>query len=405
MEKTLGVLMTNIHKTEVSPSRIGNELDQLRRDSLRSSNEKGNPTQPAVRATLSNMILIAPCPQDAAKEDYVSICIEDLAKTHPSRFFIITINDALATRLKTTVASRDVSGNSDLKIQTEEIHIEVHPESIQLVKNLVLAQLIPDIETIAIELFRSKDHPYREKLVEVLHDMLDTLISYSPFNPLKEGIISSPAEGETRMGKSVAYRNLCWPMTSKWRALISEQFDTDQALHALSRVKNITITYSDTSSNKEIPGEALLLASWILSSLEISVTSRIRTENSQTLLACHGKDKNTRASLIFAPTNLEGLSYISEVTIEMEDSETSSFQTNCTYLPALHAIEVTSGGKGDAKVSESNIGDTCEFYLRRCAVGHYSISQAALELIRGDTPLDIYDAFVQLRNFCNHEPE
>jgi hypothetical protein len=397
--------MTNIHKTVVSPSRIGNELDQLRRDSLRNSNEKGNATQPTVRATLSNMILIAPCSQDSNKEDYVSICIEDLAKTHPSRFFIITINVAIETKLKTTVASREVYGNSGLKIQTEEIHIEVHPTSIQLVKNLVLAQLIPDIETIAIELFRSKDHPYREGLIEVLHDMLDTLISYSPFNPLKEGIISSPAEGETIIAKNVAYRNLCWPMTSKWRALVSEQFDTDQALHALSRVKNITITYSESINNKEIPEEALLLASWILSSLEISVSSRIKNGNNQTILACKGKDQTTKASLIFVPTNREGLSCISEVTIEMEDSETASFQTNCTYLPSLHAIEVTSGGKGDAELRESNIGDTCEFYLRRIAVSHYSISEAALELIRGATPLDIYDAYVPLRNFTRQEPE
>lgn len=392
-----------ISSKEVQASKINFELDHMRRDLLLHTSKEGEgPHKEGVRATLSNIIILsgADIASSNLKDDY-STLIEDLAKVHPSRFFVVSYVSAHDLELKTKVVTRKALAPSGSHVHTEEIHIEVGPENAALVKNLILSHLIPDIETIAIEIGSFPSDAFSINLKDSVMSISDTLIAYTPrvAHDSSDGAIGSdvsPSESD------ISYHNLSWPMISRWCSLISEQFDSEQSLMALKGIRAIKISYSSNNSEK-VPETALLFAAWMLKCLSLTLESSNQSEDgSSTLVTCRAISQNelgipsSPITLEFIPSDKEGLSQISEIQIEMQQSEKINYRISCKYVPSSRSIEIISGGEGDSEQCTAEIGDTCEFYIRRITVQSVSTSEAVLELIRAGTPIDLNQEYLSL---------
>ncbi|TAK67675.1 MAG: hypothetical protein EPO22_02740, partial [Dehalococcoidia bacterium] len=62
-------------------------------------------------------------------------------------------------------------------------------------------------------------------------------------------------------------RDLAWQRIATWRALVSQLFDNDEALAELKRLTSVTIT----SGGARPSAEALLIAGWLVSRLELTI--------------------------------------------------------------------------------------------------------------------------------------
>lgn len=380
---------------EVKPAHIGAELERMRKslsssllDNSKNSSKNSNSS---IRATLSNMIILVPSIEDHQSAcDSISECIEGLATSHPSRFFIIEIDKNLKHPLTTSVKGRELKNPSGTLLQTEEIHISIHPDSLSLIKNLILSHLIPDIETIYLEI-STGSHPFRKVLLEALSECIDTCITYAPDKEIEKSSTSL---------KKIDHKYICWPLLSKWRSLISEQYDSPETQKMVEKISDIFITFTQNDSEtSKIPDEALALSSWMISSLHAFPNAVDRDEENRTSITCTSTTKNkTELKVHFQPYTKKSFSGVSQVRIVMQLSDRSSFETSCTYLPSIESIEVTSSGKGEALDEPSKPGDTCEFYFRRTSIQQKKTSEAILELIRGEETLDVHEVFQKLKN-------
>lgn len=394
-------MATPVETTVVPPSRIGSELDRLRKESVRisSGNNGSEKIGGTIRATLSNLIILTEAREQGGKtpeNSMISQCIEKLALLHPSRFFVICVDSNLSQSLRTEIHSRTIKGTSGAITQTEEIHISVHPDSLKLLKNIILAHLVPDIETICLELSNMELLSYREQLLHVVKELIDTSISYAPYRFTE----SRKPQSEKEPYTSPAFRDICWSLLGKWRMLISEQYDSQEAQKLIEKISDIHIIYTNNQEeNSNIPDEAISLAAWLLSSLKLFPNTKHEITRNEIQVTCTSTAKmKSQVTLHLSGVPKKGLSRISQVKIEMKLSPESSFATSCTYLPSIESIEVTSGGKGEADDTRSISGETCEFYFRRCSVQQISISEAALELIRGEKPADLFEEFEKLKS-------
>jgi hypothetical protein len=290
MEKTINTMAAAKVTTKVSPSSIRSELDRLRKESDTSRPDPGSSTgQGTIRATLSNIIILAPhTPHHQDTDCPISECIENLAGMHPSRFFVVYAGSELQEPLLTEITSRELSGTEAETVQTEEIHISVHPDSLHIIKNLILSHLVPDIETICLEISGVREHPFRTQILETLKDLIDTCISYAPSRLLTG---SKTVSSETYC-KPLNYKYLCWPLLEKWRLLISEQYDSQEAQNLIENISDIWISFSENpENNASVPDEALTLAAWILSSLKLFPNTIIESDSAETRIACTSTSK------------------------------------------------------------------------------------------------------------------
>jgi len=379
---------SDFRSTQVDPGSIGSALEKARKAAItgKSDNqgEESKPNKAGIRATLSNMIILV---RGKCEEGL----IEKLAENHPSRFFVIEYHNSLGEPLSTNVARRTVKGASGLLIQTEEIHIRVTPDSVKLVKNLILSHLVPDIETITLAIGKpsvdSRETLLRDDLISISDTFMGSVLD----------TIERPSENSSL--NSVRYSALFSPRISKWRSLIAEQFDSEEARKNLSALSSICITYCEESANI-LPEEALLIASWILDSLKISPKEKLAGEDGKIIIKCRGLNESASKSaalpnetmLTFKASENNALSHISGVSFEMKNakdvsSDGVSYVLNCSYLNNISAIEISSGGVGESKDSSSEVaassGDVCEFYVRRIPTHQICIAESAIELIRG----------------------
>ena len=272
---------------EVPPNAIERELVRIWREAASTDTAEGSSTS-RIRAILANCVIIVRSYQE--QKAVLEELITELSISHPSRFFIISLNTDGDANVRTGVSSRCVLTRAGKHICTEEIYIESKCSELSVTPNLVRSLLVADLPVVGIVLDDLKEvqasevescrHDYSE-LVSRLAPLFDRLIyDSSTFHGYAQNVAAVLALYQTNMDRlssctgvehPLSYvRDLNWTRLARWRALVAEQFDSPLFANATEFISSIRV-YTNESPDSIIAGkissDALLFAGWFMHSL------------------------------------------------------------------------------------------------------------------------------------------
>lgn len=347
---------------DVKAEHIAGHLEKLKKDLFKSASDES----PKVRATLSNFILLCGNKKSVSNERIENL-LSQVSKLHPSRFFVIYLDDDAETPLSCTVNAREFKGASGFSLQTEEISLIVNRAGLGLIKNIVLSHLVPDIETILVAPWTVSGSHELNELVTNLLPIVDSYICDAPSVSLEKFIHNNLNNFQTKF--------LSWTRTNKWRNAITEQFDSTFAQDSLKRLDRIVI--HQTGESKE---EALFLASWILDSLKLSLkpeSKKVIKDGFEVKLESAGTSSPTLEILKIAK---EGLHGISKISFTMKGEKGNSYSILSQYDCDKNSMEISTFG--DHNLGEDQAHETCEFYVRRINCEIISEGELIVKLVR-----------------------
>ena len=362
----------------VAPSDVSSEFEKMRRAQSLDPSIK-NPGS-VVRATLANVIFLA-------GKTELDPLLTKLARSLPSRFFAIQINEKACKPVDINVGGRTLENSSGQVLQTEEVYITVSPSAIQRVPNIILSQLVPDIDVVAIECEGFDEQSHSKELKELITSISDIYVSED----------STQVASENN-GKNIncAFRSWSLPLISKWCSVVSEQFDSDYVIGSLKELKEISIDFSahklvlnkskyDPSElTSLVPSDVSSFTNWIVKSLKLKINEILNEGNDTLLLFCEPEANDFLSSPLIikvvsknAP-HVGSSAHITGVKFIMGD-EDNRFYVSCSYLNSLGVVEVSSGGSLKAVGCSA---DSCEFNIRRIPAKTLDQSEAILIAIR-----------------------
>jgi hypothetical protein len=334
---------------------------------------------------LSNIIFLLGHNEKVSQNTTEGI-IRYLGSNHPSRFFIVQIDDSTENSVDTKIVSRTILNSSGQTIQTEELYISIHANSLHKVSNIILSQLVPDIDVVVVESesFGSINEEFllRNKIVEIA----DVYVSKGA---------NSSVKSFRGLNEKCSFRSWSFPFVSKWCSAISEQFDSDHVLNSLNELNEIVITYSDdaceTAKIKTIedfenlfPPDLVYLVSWLKECLGIKVSGIANTQSGRLALTCESiSDAYVKAPITIILTR-ENVSHtalnisILGVCFVMGSGE-STLKVECKYIKSSSAIEVSIESP---RHLDNSSNDFCEFNLRRIPAHFFSAEESLLIAIR-----------------------
>jgi Glucose-6-phosphate dehydrogenase subunit len=375
--------MTSATAIKVSPADVASEFEKLRRKAA--SDDSQNGTAASVRATLANVIFLV------GQEDVESLIV-NLGKNLPSRFFIVKVESKIKEALEVRVASVPVENTSGQVLQTEQIYITVQPSAVNRIPNILLAQLVPDIDIIIIESEGFCSDTSSPDLKQ--HLLRDLLIGFANIYVSEDS--SKVVNNCLSLSPSCSFRSWSYPLITKWRSVISEQFDSDYVLMSLKNLQEIKVDFS--TSNKgtfgdmpdcksvfsDLPVDIRLLVNWVNKSLGLRAESLISQKPTELIISCVPDD----AEIITSPVNLKLTlkdsissdfnSHILGVSFVMGEEE-NRYQVDCRYLEKANVIEVSCGGTVKMPGAKEDI---CDFNIRRIPFHNVDLAEALLIAIR-----------------------
>lgn len=373
--------LSHLSGEQTKPENIAGVLEKLKKNIL--SPKVGE--SPKVRSTLSNFILLYGADVDSSKSSSIDLLLLEVAKCHPSRFFVIQYDSSLSEPLTCSVKSRELKNSSGIALQTEEIFISVGTKGVALVKNLVLSHLVPDIETVLVfPKYSEKSVDLNELTFQIL-PIVDSFICEAPDKYLREYI----------QDNMVSFRSkyLAWLRIARWRNAISEQFDSTYSAHALKRLERISIEISGS----EIRDEALFLVSWILDCLGYKVDTSEPIGKEKPLRIFLLKEECKPAELEFSFVTNPGLCGISKLGFYMQGDHGQNYVIESSYKSTEHSMQISTFG--DHNSSEEQGHETCEFYVRKINCEALSESELVVNLLRSSTVQSHSETFLQLNTY------
>ncbi len=295
-------------KTKVPPAKIVGELERIRREAAALDAEKealaSGEAAPRVRSTLSNLVLLVFEDEPGIGKSTVEDLITELCVAFPSRFFIAGFSQERGGEsdsvLDTAVSSRCVLTNSGMHVCSEEVYVSVHPDSVDLVPNLLLSLLIPDVETILLVLGDPGAVASDSHAAEAFTKLLAGLDSVSDRVEYDSAFFRDYALSHTRLcvdgsENSPARRDLNWSRMSKWRSLLAEQFDSEGGEGIMDGVSSFRLSTSVAQDQFSLgrPGsDVLLFLGWCLSCLGWKATGAKLHKDSNELELTVSDDSN-----------------------------------------------------------------------------------------------------------------
>jgi glucose-6-phosphate dehydrogenase assembly protein OpcA len=276
-------------KTKVPPAKIVGELERIRREAAALDSEKealaSGEAAPRVRSTLSNLVLLVFEDEPSIGKSTVENLITELCVAFPSRFFVAGFSqnrgDESDSVLDTAVSSRCVLTNSGMHVCSEEVYVSVHPGSVDLVPNLLLSLLIPDVETILLVLGDPGSVPSDSDAAQAFKKLLTGLDSVSDRVEYDSAFFRDYALSHRQLFDddaqgSTARRDLNWSRMAKWRSLLAEQFDSEGGEGIADGVSKFRLSTSVAPEQFLLgrPGsDVLLFLGWCFSCLDWTVES------------------------------------------------------------------------------------------------------------------------------------
>ena len=366
-------------RIEVPPSRIADEIVKIRRETAdldsKSDTSSEGESAPRIRATLSNLIILI-CEQDGAGSEVdVDTLISNLCVSHPSRFFIIrACNSVSDGGLRTSVSSRCVLADNGKHVCSEEIYIDVSKKRVELVHNLLLSLLVPDIETALLVYCDPSCSKTRAEEKAALDSLLESVVGLSSvvvydsllFHCYREGIDSLPSidPEEVNQVSKPDLRDCSWLRIKRWQELVVAQFDSQQCLESDSTIEQLTISIIQRADRMTLGADSLLLAGWMMCCLEWSPEKTIAGGDELLRIACRRVD-GTPAELRFVVSvdeeeHRESREQIAGVSVLVQSRGGS-----IDFSIERHPEKGTAQLSFRAQAQSSGVSNSCDLSMRK----------------------------------------
>jgi glucose-6-phosphate dehydrogenase assembly protein OpcA len=232
----------------VRPDGVEAALDKMWRESAPAGSDEST-----VRLRLLNFVAIGAGGDAAARFETVMAA---LPAQHPCRGILATTAGGASTVEASIGARCLLTPGGARHLCSEEITLTAAPGQERALASAVLALLVPEL---TVSVWVMGGMPQGPSLVDELASAADQLFFDS-------AEASDAASSWGRAAGFVAQRelvllDLAWRRTAVWRALISQLFDSADAVAELGRLTSITLA----SGGPQPAAEALLTAGWLVS--------------------------------------------------------------------------------------------------------------------------------------------
>ncbi len=287
----------------VRPSDIATALEKIRRTAEETDEQRerqaAGQAAPRVKTTLANLIILSANSPRGVQRTALDSLLTELCITHPSRFFLIEFCDGEISSaeekqyyngVRSFVSSRCVLAHSGSHVCSEEVHLSVKNEGVNLIPGLVRSLLVPDVEVALLVLDggaspnsaenKKSASPVRDGRSELLDGLRATVnaVIYDssllgPLNLELPMLLGLEADSyypgcsislmETPKVKDLNYRR-----ARRWRELIAEGFDNERLTAEDSVISDVLLTCttlgtSEKSGSWRPSNDSLLIAGWI----------------------------------------------------------------------------------------------------------------------------------------------
>lgn len=362
----------------VKPSNIESELDKIRnaaavQDAARDQASGGGPA-PRARATLSNCIILNAKAPGKESDLAIDALMNELCIAYPSRFFVVDCNlpsNAQSSGIATAVSSRCFLAESGTHVCSEEVYISVEQRSIPLVQNLLVSLFAADVDIVVLvagdPVGGAGANEGLAPLLSALLPISDRVIydsaQFADYRTSLGVLAGAAGPSAQSLGDDKLY-DVTWQRIKRWRSLIAEGFDAERLTTLADSISRITLrcqSSADAIRKGALPGDALLLAGWILGSIgcEVNRGSASQTISGFSIDCSAGKGKLT-VEFVGAPlaTWGEEKSTVSQVEILAETNECVA-RLNLERQVERGNAEISTG-----VTSREGCGSSCEFAAR-----------------------------------------
>lgn len=313
-------------KPLVKPANLETELEKIRnaaaQDDVRKEVEKGGSASARAKATLSNFIIINLIGNQESEQE-IDRLIDHICYAYPSRFFVVD-SELQSGTIATSASSRCFLADSGAHVCSEEVFVSASAQGVRLVPNLLLSLLAPDVANIVLLVLPKgvlKINHLQKELLERVFKLSNKVIFDS------RGLTNlSQVLTDLSNLKNSGICDLNWRRSRKLRNLLREVFDAEVLTNSAKSINKISlscIAAKEDLTAAVIPATAMLLGSWLLSSLEQKAVSKIKkTASSEVVFVCQGKKGNldlivASSDAVKSETGLD----IAELKINFADSK------------------------------------------------------------------------------------
>ncbi len=283
-------------KPLVKPANLETELEKIRtaaaQDDVRKEVAKGGTPSARAKATLSNFIIINLIGNKESEQE-IDQLIDHISYAYPSRFFVVD-SELKSGAIATSASSRCFLAGSGAHFCSEEVFVSASAEGIKLVPNLLLSLLAPDVANIVLLVLPKGFF----KINHLQKDLLNRIFKFSNkviFDSRGLSNLSQVLVDLSELKRS-GICDLNWRRSRKLRNLLREVFDAEVLNNSAKSINKISIdciAASEELASSVIPATAVLLGSWLLSSLEQKVVSKIKkVKGAEVIFVCQGKKGN-----------------------------------------------------------------------------------------------------------------
>lgn len=225
---------------------------------------------------LSNIVLFVPSFAKFERNLLLNF-IQDLCISHPSRVFVVSLDDSEEVRDKilSSVLSRCFIANNSTHTCSEEVFILAGEDSLDLVASLLLSLLVPDVQT-KLCVFNPNSGgknafsncALRERILSFLQAN-NSIVQKLVFD---SSLVANTLAGFSDISscldenKLLSISDMAWGRSRRYREIIKEQFELPELQDSLDDLKEVLIEH------KQAETEARLLAGWFASSLRGDTT-------------------------------------------------------------------------------------------------------------------------------------
>jgi glucose-6-phosphate dehydrogenase assembly protein OpcA len=241
----------------VEPSGIEDAFARMWHDTASAGSDEST-----IHLRVLNFVAVAS--DDAGAQRFTTV-MDTLPGRQPCRGILAVTNASVGAVRASISAHCWHSGSGARHICSEEVTLRGAQE--RPLASAVLALLVPELP---VALWLIGDATVERGLVSDLLGAADRLfIDTSASSDVRRALRAARRACEA---EGVTVVDLGWARMGVWRGLVAQFFDSDDALRALSRVQTIEII----SGGSAPTAEALLLAGWLLSRLDLTVADLTR---------------------------------------------------------------------------------------------------------------------------------
>ncbi|MBV9120233.1 MAG: glucose-6-phosphate dehydrogenase assembly protein OpcA [Chloroflexi bacterium] len=266
------------HGKAVSIGQLESELQRLWRAA--DSDWDGQGRRPDIRTSVLNLIVYA---RDSSCADRATSAIEHLSGTHPSRSIIISAGDLHGeASIDARLSIKSHGAYAEFRqVCSEELALTVNGPASRHLHSVIIPLLAPDLP---VFIWWPGEAPFQHHVFQQLRELADHfIVDSSDFaNPEQDLVTLAHA---ARSGTSI-FADFNWGRTAPWRDAVAAFFDAAEFRPLLKCLRSVQINglARNDQNALDLP-QALLVAGWLCSSLDLRAGAAERAETGLTLHA------------------------------------------------------------------------------------------------------------------------